>query len=32
MLDIIWNFFAVVGILTAIGIGIGIAIMWENIQ
>jgi hypothetical protein len=32
MLEIIWNFFAVVGILTTIGIGIGIAIMWENIQ
>ena len=32
MLDIIWNFFAVVGILTTIGIAIGIAIMWENIQ
>jgi hypothetical protein len=32
MLEIIWNFFAVIGILTTIGIGIGIAIMWENIQ
>lgn len=32
ILDIIWNFFAVIGILTTIGIGIGIAIMWENIQ
>ena len=32
MLEIIWNFFAVVGILTTIGIGIGIVIMWENIR
>lgn len=32
MLDIIWNFFAVVGIIATTGIGLGIAIMWENIK
>jgi len=32
MLDIIWNFFAVVGIITTTGIGFGIVIMWENIR
>jgi hypothetical protein len=32
ILDIIWNFFAVIGILTTIGIAVGIGIMWENIR
>jgi hypothetical protein len=32
MLDIIWNFFAVVGIITTVGILVGIGFMWENIK
>jgi hypothetical protein len=32
ILEIIWNFFAVIGILTTIGIAVGIVIMWENIR
>jgi hypothetical protein len=32
MLDIIWNFFAVIGIIITVGILVGIGFMWDNIK